>query len=1407
MKKHLLLACLVVFTASYAQSQCEFDINAQIFSQELGQYEIVVSGLQQSDLASDQQVCGVRLFFDHTSLTNLRISLISPDGDRVFLVGPAVLAPTITDFTDWNVEFVPCNNPAAPDPGIPDLWSNNSSWNSIDTYVGSYYPSGGCLEDFDSGSANGIWTIEVEDLGDLNDGTLYSVELIFCNDDGLACQICDAQVVDFLSDQQVYCAGDATQLIPSSLITQSSNQSTIPALILVQNDQIIEIVDDTLSISNLSVGTYKVYGAAILDGGDYTSYITIQDLDSALIGGNECGDLSIDPIDLTILEVIATETFMAVLCDNEPFVWEQQVFTAPLDTVIYTFDSPGVCSVSTEINLILQDSGLEISESFEVVECGEEVVLTASLIDPNQDYLWTTIDGSIVGGSTTPFVIVNQPGTYYLYGAEDCSPADSIMLSPASNFGQVSITVNSGDCSESLAVLGIESDIAITDFYWLGLDIEGSNELNPTVSQYGDYGLVVFSDEMVCDSIIVYASFTDITDTVQEILKVNDLDCEQRSTELYVELGGATLLDLKWYDPLGALVGNELNLIASQRGVYTVSITYLNGCTETLSIEVIDTKLTYDLNVDVVLLDCNTQQGFASIITNGPIEAVVWTGPFGFYSEESVAELNSFGTYRAIVQYADGCRQAYFFEVDYDANTSPVVDIEASEITCNDECGLLTIVSGHDPSYTYNWAGPAGFQSSLINPKVFNPGNYFVTVTDNEGCESIYFALVGSNVEGIRFDIVVEELTCANLNTELMITTDFSQIVSFTWSGPGIDASNATEQIPVVSIPGIYTITGIGINGCDFEESVEVIANNIPAVITNDQETFILPCVGASAMIEAMTDQPVLSYEWSVPFEFGPTLEVSEPGTYTITITNQDQCSTVGEYTVTLNQNYDFIISTTSVNLTCEMPTSDITVVVNSLDPNLSNIADIEAVTPDGTQAGSSLTAANEGQVTFTQVGEYLLTVTLDNGCILTEDISVTGSLEVVMPALDIPTYDCYSPDGILVMLNNAEMYTEIQWTNGIMTLSNGSTHLHTNPTLPLMLNLVDINGCELQQEIDFEIDLDVPDLELQYSSSLDCEVVSGALMANSSSEVEYNWSTLDGQILSDPTGQSIQIQGNGEYTCEVSALSNGCTESLSYVVEEEVGIGSVEFILTQPSCDNNALVIEDFSVDGQGFDSGDYRLYVEGQLIPTLPYSIVENGEFNITIENSLECTTDTLIPALLFEEFVAQIDPVYTINEGESVEVSAEIDTQLDAALFDLDWSIGVESEMGLEAVYQPIETSDYTVLVTGPTGCSQMLEFTIIVNETTDIFVSNVFKVGAAGDDGSLLIASPKSVEMEMEVFDRWGNLVYQATTDDQQLTWDGNLGGNIVEQGVYIVNLRVEFENGESIRQISNITIIR
>jgi PKD repeat protein len=168
-----------------------------------GDFTFSVLAAQNNDLASSTQgVCGVRVEFQHEYIGDITMELVSPAGQVVQLMGPSGLFGS-TENTTWNVGFLPCNYPVNPDPGFPEVWSNNVNWGEGGAYTGTYFPAGGCLEDFTVGSVIGDWTLRVTDNQADDRGNVLGFEVMFCDLAGVSCFACSGPPVAQFSTTSV----------------------------------------------------------------------------------------------------------------------------------------------------------------------------------------------------------------------------------------------------------------------------------------------------------------------------------------------------------------------------------------------------------------------------------------------------------------------------------------------------------------------------------------------------------------------------------------------------------------------------------------------------------------------------------------------------------------------------------------------------------------------------------------------------------------------------------------------------------------------------------------------------------------------------------------------------------------------------------------------------------------------------------------------------------------------------------------------------------------------------------------------------------------------------------------------------------------------------------------------------
>ncbi|MCB9194485.1 MAG: gliding motility-associated C-terminal domain-containing protein [Flavobacteriales bacterium] len=89
--------------------------------------------------------------------------------------------------------------------------------------------------------------------------------------------------------------------------------------------------------------------------------------------------------------------------------------------------------------------------------------------------------------------------------------------------------------------------------------------------------------------------------------------------------------------------------------------------------------------------------------------------------------------------------------------------------------------------------------------------------------------------------------------------------------------------------------------------------------------------------------------------------------------------------------------------------------------------------------------------------------------------------------------------------------------------------------------------------------------------------------------------------------------------------------------------------------------------------------------------------------------------------------------------------------------------------------------------------------------DIFLPNAFSPNGDGSNDVLYVRGRFISAMELQIFDRWGEKVFETT--DQSVGWDGTFNGKPVDPAVFVYHLQVTCVDGQSRFFKGNITVIR
>ncbi len=376
-----------------------------------GDFTFAVVAADNNDLSTSVQgVCGVRVEFDHEYIGDVSMELISPAGQSVQLVGPSGFFGS-TNMTTWNVGFVPCGFPTSPDPGFSAVWNNNQTWGEAATYTGIYYPAGGCLEDFNTGTVTGDWTLRVFDNQVEDNGTVRGFEVMFCNDNGVSCFLCSEPPTTVFTATPAGAWGASIVSLTTGSVTnyvidygdgQTASGTSFPSFHLYENagTYVVRLIatndcgSDTLSQIVQIAGALPVafaYAEPNAGCAPLTVQVVVTSADHVdswhwFFPGGAPSE-SFDPAP-TVTYAVPGEYFATLIVENE-------VGTNNLVDIFSVLVQPGLTNASYELQVM-----------------GDSIVCT-NFTQNALSFYWTLDGGSPLGTDTSPFVFeVDSSGDY-----------------------------------------------------------------------------------------------------------------------------------------------------------------------------------------------------------------------------------------------------------------------------------------------------------------------------------------------------------------------------------------------------------------------------------------------------------------------------------------------------------------------------------------------------------------------------------------------------------------------------------------------------------------------------------------------------------------------------------------------------------------------------------------------------------------------------------------------------------------------------------------------------------------------------------------------------------------------------------------------------------------------------------
>lgn len=530
---------------------------------------------------------------------------------------------------------------------------------------------------------------------------------------------------------------------------------------------------------------------------------------------------------------------------------------------------------------------------------------------------------------------------------------------------------------------------------------------------------------------------------------------ESDATAEAIISGGVAPYTYSWSDDPGITTAQRNNLSA---GNYALTVTDANGC-----VFVIPFNITQPNPIQVTVVDQTNIACAGDHSGSITVSASGGTGNFSYswdtnpvQTGNSVSGLDP-GIYSVTVTDGNSCVGSLSVEITEPAPLDIEVVAESAPSCASTSDGSIEVAAsgGSDP-YAYQWNTVPLTNGALLSG--IEAGSYQVTVTDANGCSKSLSVTLNAPSPIQLSAGQVQNVLCygeATGSAEVNVSGG-TPGYTYLWNDP----SAQTSPVATGLAAGLYTVAVTDANGCSASYSIEITQPAAPLSVSLINVSDIA-CFGDSsgyATVSASGGSGNYAYQWNdSQNQQTPTASNLTAGTYTVTVTDNNGCTTPVSLDVT--------IGGPSAALVPELIPSSYIGGVNVVCADDST-ASIDLQISGGTAPYSVLwdlpgiETSTDEDLTGLAPGIYTVAVTDASGCEASASITLTAPEPIAVVAETQPSLCFGSPTGSIdITVSGGIAPFSVAWTGpGGFTGSGESLTALAGGVY--IATITDANGC-----------------------------------------------------------------------------------------------------------------------------------------------------------------------------------------------------------------------------------------------------------------------------------------------------------------------------------------------------------
>lgn len=791
---------------------------------------------------------------------------------------------------------------------------------------------------------------------------------------------------------------------------------------------------------------------------------------------------------------------------------------------------------------------------------------------------------------------------------------------------------------------------------------------------------------------------------------------------------------------------------------HTVTITDSRGCNTKATIDISEDILPLAITLNVTQeMDCDGNGATLAVDVKGGKAPFEYQWNETSLNGETANDLSA-GDYAVTVTDAAGTTQNATFTIKAPIAVGVTITPQSPATTGNEDGKAEAKAQGGTGNFIYVWDNG---ETNAVAEKLA-PGNHSVTVTDENGCTASAEIDITEDILPLNAAInITQNIDCADAATAaLSIDVNGGKApFTYTWSVDEIDGNTASNLTA-----GDYaaTITDAAGNTQTVETTIESptplsasISAKSPASTGNTDGK-------AEAIAKGGTGD--YTYKW----DNGTTTATADnlaPGTHTVTVTDENGCSTTAE----INVSEDILPLVVAADLQKEIDCHGANTAVLAIDVNGGKAPFTYAWSNSELNGESAKNLA---------AGTYSLTVSDAEGTNATLNVEIEEPEAINAVASVSSPASTGNSDGVAVVkAEGGAGGFSYEWDNG----ENKATAKKLAPGTHIV-TITDKNGCSVEASVEISEDILPLSVSIEQTQEIDCN---GATSATAKAEIkggkgpfEYAWNN------SDLSGESIANLAAGNYELTVTD-AEGTTSTATVFIKEPDALTASAKVNSSATTNNNDGKATVKASGGSGkytykWSNGETTAKAE-QLAPTA-HTVTVTDENGCTATTELSITENILPLAISLTE-TGKINCAGESTGGLQVEISGG------KSPFKTEWnqaSLTGENPSNLIG-------GEYAVTITDAAGTTATDVIKIIEPEPLELTATVISAANTDATDGKAIAAATGG---SGEFSYKWDN---GETTAEAKNLAPGNHGITVTDSNGCTANVSIDIS--EDIKELA------